>query len=165
MFYLIFVKDYNLSNYFAGLVNLVVGFLIVAGLKHYKISIEFILEMVIKKNVPHIVASTLFCFIILTVIYVTNKLEKQISESKNLNIFQIFGTSLNPWIYWYTICLIQILTFVHCEFWKKVSVLFHIFNMYHFSRFFAMAWLLWTPLKMNLIYIFMWLLDYKYFTS
>lgn len=78
--------------------NLIVGVLIVAALEYFKCPIKFILDMVTKKTVPHIVASVLFALIISTVLYIIAKLKNQINKSSSLNSFQNFflGTTVNP---------------------------------------------------------------------
>lgn len=83
---------------FSGFVNLIISVVIVAALEYYKLPIKFILDIVTKKTVPHIVASVLFALIISVVLYITAKLKNQINKSSSLNIFQNFflGATVNP---------------------------------------------------------------------
>lgn len=145
--------------------NLLVVALIVASLEYYKISIKFIHEMVTKKNLPHVAASIFYTFIILIVVYVTEKLKKQISVSGNLNWFQTFfiGASLNPTLgpiniklalYRYSFLLT--VSFEKC--FLFCILFFYIIDAF---RFCTTIWLSWTLLTIPLIYIFMLLPDYK----
>lgn len=64
-------------------------------MRYYKFSLDFILEIVIKKSVPHIVASVLFALIVSTALYLKPKFS---NRNDSLNFIQQFfiGRSSNP---------------------------------------------------------------------
>jgi len=83
---------------FLGFINLIIGVLIVAAMDYYKCPIKFIIEIVTKKTIPHVVASVLFAFIISIVLYAKANFTKQIDKLDNSNFIQklFIGTTTNP---------------------------------------------------------------------
>lgn len=67
-------------------------------MEYYKCPVNFILEIVTKKTVPHIVASVLLTMVITVVLYVKAKITKQIDTLNSFNLIQnlFIGTSINP---------------------------------------------------------------------
>jgi len=78
--------------------NLIIGASIVGLMEYYNYQIYFILEVVNKRVVPHIVVSVLFALFISIVLFVAAKMTKQTNKSDSLNFFQKFfiGTIYNP---------------------------------------------------------------------
>lgn len=81
-----------------GFINLIVGALIVAALQYYKFPLNFILDMMIKKTVPHIMASVLLTLIISFALCLKENFKNQNNKFDFLNYVQTFfiGTSINP---------------------------------------------------------------------
>lgn len=78
----------NVCMFVLGFMNLIIAALIIAAMDYYKCPIHFILEIIIKKTVPHIIVSVLCAFIISLVLYGKAKLTKQINELDSLNFLQ-----------------------------------------------------------------------------
>ncbi|VVC32687.1 Ergosterol biosynthesis ERG4/ERG24 [Cinara cedri] len=83
---------------FSGIINLIIGVLIVAVMDYYKCPINFIIEIVTKKTVPYIVASVLYALLISIVLYLKTKFSNKVDECNSLNIVQklFIGTTINP---------------------------------------------------------------------
>lgn len=64
----------------------------------YKFPINFIVEIVTKRTVPHVVASVLFTLIISIVLYMKSKYTNQMNRYDTLNFVQklFIGTTNNP---------------------------------------------------------------------
>uniref|UniRef100_A0A2S2NHJ1 Lamin-B receptor n=1 Tax=Schizaphis graminum TaxID=13262 RepID=A0A2S2NHJ1_SCHGA len=91
--------NYKYNYYrFSGFLNLIIAALIVLAMDYYKCPIHFILEIVTKKTVPHIVASVLYTFIISLILYIKGKYTNQIDKFDSLNFVQklFIGTTNNP---------------------------------------------------------------------
>lgn len=86
------------NNFVLGFINLIVAALIVLAMNYYKCPINFILEIVTKKTVPHVVASVLCTFIISIILYIKGKYTNQIDKFDSLNFVQklFIGTTNNP---------------------------------------------------------------------
>jgi len=87
-----------INNFVLGFINLIIAALIVSAMYYYKCPISFILEMVTKKTVPHIVASVLYAFIISIVLYIKAKYTNQTDAFDSFNFVQkwFIGTTNNP---------------------------------------------------------------------
>lgn len=68
--------------------NLIVGVLIVAAMDYFKCPINFILEIVTKKTIPHVIVSVLCALFISIMLYVKAKLTNQINELNSSNFLQ-----------------------------------------------------------------------------
>ncbi|CAH1714152.1 unnamed protein product [Aphis gossypii] len=91
--------DLKYNHYrFSGFINLIIAALIVLAMDYYKCPINFILEIVTKKTVPHVVASVLCTFIISIILYIKAKYTNQIDKFDSLNFVQklFIGTTNNP---------------------------------------------------------------------
>lgn len=125
--------------------NLIVGASIVGTMQYYDCPIKFILEIVIKKTVPHIVATVLFALVLSIVLSV--KYRKNFSGSQNF--FQKFfiGTSMNP-----TLGPIDVkLSLYRYSFLMTVSsdqlsshILLYTFHKFMFYRFCSTTLSFWT---------------------
>lgn len=91
--------DFNFIYYrFSGFINLVIAGLIIWAMDYYKCPINFVLEIVTKKTVPHIVASVLYTFIISITLFLKAKYINQIDNNSSFNFVQklFIGTTINP---------------------------------------------------------------------
>ncbi|XP_060880374.1 delta(14)-sterol reductase LBR isoform X2 [Metopolophium dirhodum] len=90
--------DFNFIYYrFSGFFNLVIAGLIIWAMDYYKCPINFVLEIVTKKTVPHIVASVLYTFIISIILFIKAKYINQINNSSFNFVQKLFiGTTINP---------------------------------------------------------------------
>jgi len=81
-----------------GFLNLIVAALIIWAMDYYKCPIHFILEIVTKKTVPHIVASVLYALIFSIILLIKDKYTNQIDDCSSLNFVQklFIGTKINP---------------------------------------------------------------------
>jgi len=81
-----------------GFINLVIAGLIIWAMDYYKCPINFVLEIVTKKTVPHIVASVLYTFIISITLFLKAKYINQIDNNSSFNFVQklFIGTTINP---------------------------------------------------------------------
>lgn len=87
-----------INKFVLGFINLIIAALIVMAMDYYKCPINFILEIVTKKTVPHVVASFLYTFIISIILYTKAKYTNQIDKFNSLNFVQklFIGTTNNP---------------------------------------------------------------------
>lgn len=80
-----------------GFFNLIIAAFIIWATNYYKCPINFILEIVTKKTVPHIVASVLYTFIISIILFIKVKYINKIDDSSFNFVQKLFiGTTTNP---------------------------------------------------------------------
>ncbi|XP_050534933.1 delta(14)-sterol reductase TM7SF2-like [Daktulosphaira vitifoliae] len=77
---------------FTGFVNLIFGTLIVIGMIYFNCPLNVILDIVSKKTVPHVVASTLIALVVSIIIYIK---EQKVGSKSFLSKF-LNGNSNNP---------------------------------------------------------------------
>jgi len=65
---------------------------------YYKCPVNFILEIVTKKTVPHIVSSVLYTFIISMILFIKAKYIDRLNNNSSFNFVQklFIGTTMNP---------------------------------------------------------------------
>lgn len=82
----------------AGFFNLIIAALIIWLMDYYKCPINFIIEIVTKKTVPHIVASVLYTFIFSIILFMKAKYIDKINDDSSFNFVQklFTGTTINP---------------------------------------------------------------------
>lgn len=91
--------DFKVIYYrFSGFLNLIIAALIIWAMDYYKCPINFILEIVTKKTVPHIVASVLYALIFSIILFVKAKYLNQTDDCSSFNFVQklFIGTTINP---------------------------------------------------------------------
>ncbi|CAI6367904.1 unnamed protein product [Macrosiphum euphorbiae] len=90
--------DFNFIYYrFSGFFNLIIAGLIIWAMDYYNCPINFVLEIVTKKTVPHIVASVLYTFIISIILFIKAKYTNKIDNSSFNFVQKLFiGTTINP---------------------------------------------------------------------
>ncbi|XP_015374475.1 PREDICTED: lamin-B receptor [Diuraphis noxia] len=91
--------DFKFIHYrFSGFFNLIIAALIIWLMDYYKCPINFILEMVTKKTVPHIVASVLYTSIFSIILFIKAKYIDKINDNSSFNFIQklFTGTIINP---------------------------------------------------------------------
>lgn len=80
-----------------GFFNLIIAGLIIWAMDYYNCPINFVLEIVTKKTVPHIVASVLYTFIISIILFIKAKYTNKIDNSSFNFVQKLFiGTTINP---------------------------------------------------------------------
>lgn len=81
-----------------GFFNLIIAALIIWAMDYNKCPVNFILEIVTKKTVPHIVSSALYAFIISIILFIKAKYIDQIDNKSSFNFVQklFIGTTMNP---------------------------------------------------------------------
>jgi len=82
----------------SGFFNLIIAALIIWLMDYYKCPINFILEMVTKKTVPHVVASVLYTSIFSIILFIKSKYIDKFNDRSSFNILQklFIGTTTYP---------------------------------------------------------------------